>query len=604
MAEREFELATLLERWRAVADDLQWSSDYNELFRSDPPYDDWFVGGRLNLSTNCTDRHLAGRASQVAVHWEGEPGDRRQLTYAELHREVEQLTAALRGVGVEVGDRVALHLGWLPETVIAMLACARLGAEYTVIPVALPVEALALRLDDFRPRVLFTQDGGWRRGAILPLKARADEALEATSGVQHTVVVRRTGVKVDWFAGDLWYDELLTSRASDATGPTAVPSAHPFAAVYLANRRGRPVAVRHGTANLAVSALAIHQNGLASGDVFWCAGDISWLGAQAHGVFGPLLAGATALMYEGTLDVPDPSRTWQMVERYHVSSLITSPSIARALRGWSPAAPVRSTGSLRRMTTIGERLDSELRTWLGKVLGQHVTIADGWGQVELGGIVTLDRPVDADRLPDPGFAILDEAGSGVENGDAGEWVMLGPWAGGMRSVEVHGEDPTAAHWTRHPGHYATGDLARRNDFGGVDFLGRLDEVVSVSGQLVSLNEVRDVLLDHPFVAQAEVFERTDPRLGRSVAAAVVLNAGAPSDSSSLHEMQDWVRELLGGLSRPRALLVVDRFGSELEGAALRRALAVLSAAVDSEPLHVTWEQVLASSGHDGTARSV
>ncbi len=594
MAEREPAPQEMLDRWRSVADELQWSKPYTELLRPAPPYDDWFVDGTLNLSVNCTDRHLPERAGEIAIYWEGEPGDRRELTYQELHEEVVRLAGTLRGLGVGAGGRVALHLGWLPETVVAILACARLGAEYTVIPMALPVEALSLRLDDFRPRVLFTQDGGWRHGTILPLKARADEALEATSGVQHTLVVRRTGIQVDWFAGDCWYDELPV--ATEPLSPVDLGAAHPVVAVHLANRRGRPVAIRHGTANLAVAALATHRHGLAAGEVFWCAGDVSWLGAQVHGVFGPLLAGTSAVMYEGTLDVPDPARTWQMVERYQVSSLLTSPSILRSLRGWSLTAPAGSTGSLQRMTTLGERLDPDLRSWMATVLGDHVSVCDGWGQVELGGIVTFDSPADPDRLPQPGFAILDEHGAEVEDGVVGEWVMLNPWPGTMRSVQIHGDNPTAAHWTRHPGRYATGDLARRGPTGSLEFLGRLDEVVSVSGQLVSLNEVRDVLLDQPFVAAAEVFERTDPRLGRSVAAAVALDAGAPSDPASLRELQDWVRELLGGLSRPRALLVVDRFGTELEGTALRGALAVLSAASDTDPRHVTWEQVLGSAG--------
>lgn len=584
------------ERWRVVAEDLEWASPFTELFRTDPPLDDWFVDGTLNLSVNCIDRHLAAKRDQAAVYWEGEPGDRRELTYGELHEDVVRLAAALRSLGVGVGDRVALHLGWLPETVVAMLACARIGAEYTVIPVALPVEALALRLDDYRPRVLFTQDGGWRRGTILPLKARADEALEATTGVELTVVVRRSGVQVDWFTGDRWYHDVLASGRVETGTPTPVPSDHPALAVHLANRRGRPVSVRHGTANIAAAALAVHRHGLAGGDVYWCAGDISWLGAQAHGVFGPLLSGDSAVMYEGTLDVPDSARTWRVLERYQVSSLIASPSVVRTLRRWSLDAPAGGTGSLRRVTTLGERLDPDLRSWLITILGKDVVVADGWGQVELGGIVTIDRPADPARLPDPGFAILDERGHLVPDGVAGEWVMLDPWAGTMREVSVHGEDPIGAHWTRHPGHYATGDLARRTQPDGVEFLGRLDEVVSVSGQLVSLNEVRDVLLDQPFVSDAEVFERADPRLGRSVAAAVVLQDGAPSDAASLRELQDWVREQLGGLSRPHALLVVDRFGPEMAGTSLRRALAVLSAAVEGDPVHVTWEQVLASAG--------
>lgn len=594
MAEMVDRRAELLRRCQAVAEQLQWAHPYHALHRPEPPYDRWFLDGALNLCVNCTDRHLLDRAERVAVYWEGEPGDRRALTYGALHHDVVRLAGALRSLGIGAGDRVALHLGWLPETVTAMLACTRIGAHFTVIPVALPVEALSLRLDDFGPRILFTQDGGWRKGAILPLKARADEALEATTGVQHTVVVRRTGVQVEWFAGDRWYDELL-AESSGADDPAALPAEHPAVSAHLANRRGRPVSVRHGTANLAVEALALHRHGVAGGDVFWCAGDVSWLGAQTHGIFGPLLAGDSAVMYEGTLDVPDPSRTWQIVERYRVSSLMTSPSIVRTLRGWSLRA-LGDTSSLVRVTTLGERLDPELRTWLGDVLGRGVTIADGWGQLELGGIVTLDHPVAPERIPDPGFAILDEDGKPVADGVVGEWVMLSPWPGTMRGADAQDQAPTAAHWTRHPGYYATGDLARRNQDGAVEFLGRLDEVVSVSGQMVSLNEVRDVLLDQPFVREAEVFERADQQLGRSLAAAVVLAPDAPADPGSLRELQDCVRELLGGLSRPRVLLVVDRFGPELHGQELRRALAVLSVAAHTEPLHVTWEQVRAAIG--------
>jgi acetyl-CoA synthetase len=283
MAELPGTLSSAVARWGDVADDLEWSTPCTELFRADPPLDHWFVDGTLNLSVNCVDRHLTTRRDRVAVYWEGEPGDRRELTYGDLYSDVGRLAAGLQQLGVGVGDRVALHLGWLPETVVAILACARIGAEYTVIPVALPVEALALRLDDFRPQVLFTQDGGWRHGAILPLKARADEALEATTGVEHTVVVRRSGVQVDWFSGDRWYDDVLATAPAETRTPVPLPSDHPALAVHLANRRGRPVSVRHGTANIAAAALAVHRHGLAAGEVYWCAADVSWLGAQAHG---------------------------------------------------------------------------------------------------------------------------------------------------------------------------------------------------------------------------------------------------------------------------------------------------------------------------------
>ncbi|MFP5253279.1 MAG: AMP-binding protein [Actinomycetes bacterium] len=586
-----------LDGWARVAGSLTWTTPFTEVLRERPPYHDWFVGGRTNLALNCLDRHLdAGAGGRTAVLWEGEPGDRRELTYRELHEQTVRLAAALRTMGVGPGDRVALHLGWLPETVVALLAALRVGAEVTVIPVALPGEALALRLEAYAPRILFTQDGGWRHGAILPLKARADDALEATTGVQHTVVVRRTGVHVDWFEGDLWYDEVLDG--ADPVLGAAEPLASDATAVvaHLANRRGRPVAVRHGTGNLAVAALAVFEHGLADGDVFWCAGDVSWLGAQAHGVVGPLLAGACAVMYEGTLDVPDPARTWRLVERYQVSSLMTSPSIVRALRGWSLTAPAESTASLRRVTTIGERLDPDLRSWLRTALGSGVTLADGWGQLELAGIVTLDRPVHPDLLPDPGFAVVDQDGTEVPDGEAGQWVMLWPWPGTLRGVvAARDTDPTAYHWSSLPGRYASGDLARRLPDGQVEFLGRLDEVVSISGQLVSLNEVADALREQPFVQDAEVFERFDPTVGRSVAAGIVLAPDAPADDVTLRDLQDGVRDLLGGLSRPRSLVVVDRFGEELSPAARRAALAALATG-HTGVLRVTWEQVLAAAG--------
>jgi len=588
MADHDPALAPYLASWSEIAGSLTWDTPWSELFRERPPLHDWFVDGRLNLSVSCLDRHLADRGDRAAVLWEGEPGDRRVLTYRELHMNVVRLAAALRGLGVGQGDRVALHLGWVPEAVAAMMACARIGAEFTVIPVALPTEALAVRVDDFGPKVLFTQDGGWRHGAILPLKSRIDEALEASSGVEHTVVVRRTGVQVDWYEGDRWYDDLL--RAADPRNgePVALPAAHPVACAHLANRRGRPVAIRLGTANLAVVALANHLHVMGEGDVFWGAADISWLGAQAHGVVGPLLGGASTVMYEGTLDVPAPARTWQIIERYGVTAMLTSPSIVRALRGWSLTA-TGTTGSLRRLTTIGDRLDADLRLWLHDVLGDDVRVADAWGQLELGGIVTCDEP--AAQMPDPGFAIVDTEGVEVANGESGEWVMMRPWPGVLRDVEApNGTDPTSYHWERHPGVYSTGDVARRTVAGDVEFLGRLDEVISVSGQLVSLNEVRDVLREQPFVTDAEAFETTDQRLGRVVGAVVVLASEATPTVSTLRDLQDAARELLGGLSRPQRLLVVDRLGSELDPVTRRRALAVL--AHGHEHRIVAWDQVI------------
>ncbi len=589
--------------WAKVADELVWDKPWHVLCEPDGRLGRWFIGGRLNLSVNCIDRHLLERADQPVILWEGEPGDRRALTYAELHEEVCALAGALRGLGVGVGDRVALHLGWLPETVAVMLACARIGAVHTVLPTPLPPEALAERLDAFRPKVVFTQDGAWRHGTILPLKAHADEALAAVGGVECLVVVRRTGLDVAWYEGDRWLHELLASgrpgTPAPDTSPVPVDAEHHVLAVPLANRRGRPVSVLHGTANLLASAVAVHRYGLADPGVFWCAAEISWIGAQVHGVYGPLACGDPAVMFEGMLDVPTRRRAWDIVERYRVRTLITTPTVLRRLRGWSgrPPSPA-SVASLRRVVTMAESADEQLADWLTHEVGKgQITVADAWGQMELSGIASVDRPLDSDRLPDAGLAIVDEAMREVPDGERGELVVRQPWAGMLRDLEGPGSADTAQRRWRRPGVYSTGDMVRRRAAGRLEFLGRLDEVVSISGQLVSLNEVREVLTEHPFVEAAEVADRADPRLGQSLVAAVVLYSSARGldDTALARELFETVREVLGGLARPRALLLADRFGDDLPTPALRRALVALAASASETPVRVTWSQIQAAA---------
>lgn len=606
-----------LRPWAHVADALSWDRPWTDLYlttteteRHDGQGHDglqgrWFLGGRLNLSVNCVDRHLATRGEHPAMLWEGEPGDRRVLTYRELYDETCRLTRALRELGVTAGDRVALHLGWLPETVVAMLACARLGAVSTVLPTPLPVEALAERLEDFGPKVMFTQDGAWRHGTILPLKSRADEALTAVGGVEHTVVVRRTGVDVAWYEGDCWLHELLAGTRPEGDTPEPAPlsveAEHHLTVVSLPGRRGRPLSVVHGTANLLAAASALHAFGLSDGGVYWCAGDISWLGAQVHGVYAPLCAGDTAVMFEGTLDVPTPRRAWEIVGRYDVSTLVTSPSVLRQLRGWSRRPPAaRAVASLRRVVTLGESIEPALQTWVLEEVGRgRLTVGDAWGQAELGGIVCVDRPVAPGSMPDPGFDLLDEVGRPVPDGSVGELVMRRPWAGSLRAAEGAGTEDAARHWARHPGVYSTGDLARRTSDGSLTFLGRLDEVVNISGQPVSLSAVREVLLGHPFVIAAEVVERVDGRLGRSLAAAVVLEPDVAGDAALARDLLDAVREVLGGLARPRALIFLDRLGDDLPPPARRSALALLAGSVREEPVRMRWTQVLAAAQPQG-----
>lgn len=588
MPERVTSREAAIEAWRTEADHLTWLTPFHTLFEDNPPYHDWFVGGELNLSANCTDRHLADRADRVAFHWEGEPGERRSWTYRELHAETLRVASGLRRLGIGPGDRIALHVGWVPEAVALVLAAFRVGAEITVIPTVLPVESLSIRLADFGPKLLVTQDGGWRRGVVLPMKARADAAMEAVDGIEHTVVIRRTGMAVEWFEGDLWYDA-LTTDADDAE-PAALPAQHPAYAVYLANRGGEPVVIHLGAANVAVTTLANHRCVMSPADdeIFWCAAEVSWVGGQLYGILGPLLSGVTAVMYEGTLDFPDPARAWQIVERYGVTSLLSSPSVVAALRGWSLAAG-HDIATLGRVVTIGEPLDPRLREWLRDLLGPDAVLADGWGQMELGGIVNYDLP-EPTGLPYPGVTLLDEHGEQVRDGEPGEWALLHPWAGTMRSVEHSGVDPTAYHWERYPGRYATGDKARRRPDGTVEFLGRYDEVTSISGQLVSLTEVEQALLEHPFVNAAVAFEVIDTHLGRSVGAAIVLEPGAPEDDVTLREMQDSVRELLGGLSRPRTLVVLDHLEVEAVGPALNEVLAKVAAGT-TDAVRMPWSAV-------------
>ncbi|WP_122263002.1 acyl-CoA synthetase [Ornithinimicrobium cerasi] len=572
----------------------------------------WLPGATLNLSVTCLDRHLAERGDAVAIHWEGEPGDRRDLTYRELHEQVVTLARALTAMGVGPGDRVGLHLGWLPETVVAMLACARIGAVHSVLPSSLPPGPLADRLGLLDLQVLFTQDGAWRHGTVLPLKARVDDALSAVGSVQHTIVVRRTGMDVAWYEGDRWYHDVVAAeprpvrgesgRARHTPEPVALDASHPVASVPIANRGGQPVSVVHGTASVLANAIAVHGH-LRTGGPFWCAGDIAWAVTQFHAVYGPLAWGDASVMYEGTLDVPHHRRAWEIIRRYGVETLVTSPSVMRTIRGWSrDMRELTAAPSLRRIATAGEPVEDELGAWMLEAFGRDLEVLDAWGQLELGGVVRVTgrAPGEREPMPDCGMEVVDRTGNVVEDGVAGEVVLRRPWAGVMVGVDGSDEQDHWGHWERHPGVYATGDLASRAADGTVTFLGRADDVVSVSGQLVSLREVREVLVDHPFVAAARVSVRKDVELGRAIVAAVVLAedvGGGPDLDAVAVELMTAVREDLGGLARPRAVLVVDRFGEELGREAFSRAIAALATPDRAgTPRRVTWEQLVAASG--------
>jgi acetyl-CoA synthetase len=591
--------------WEQAAGLVEWDVPYEQLCVPDGHRNRWFVGGRINASTTCVDRHAAADPDRIAIRWEGEPGDSRLISYSELLDEVTALARALRGLGIEPGDVVALHLGGIPELVVALLACARIGAVHAVLPTPLPSEALADRLQGLAARVLMTQDGAWRRGTVLPLKRRADEALTAVAGIEHTIVVRRTGIDVAWYEGDRWYHDLVagTRNGTPGSGGEAVslPSDHPLLVMNLANRDGRPVVITHGVGPLLVAAATIHEWGVADGETLWCAGDVSWQGVASHGIYGPLARGATAVLYEGTLDVPTPARAWEMMRRHRVTTLMTTPSVLRTMRGWAAGLPdATAPDTLRRIVTFGEAADQSLRAWAATELGRPMPVADGWGQIELGGIAHLDAPLHPERLPTAGLCVVGPDGEQVPVGEAGELVLTKAWAGEMLPATGATARATDEHWTAHPGWYVTGDRVRRDPDGGFEFLGRTDEVVSLHGQLVSITEVKEALMGHPFVRLADVVERRDVGGGRYLAAAIVLDetqapiGDLPVIARDLHEA---VRDSLGGLARPRALLFVDRFGDELRGDERRRAIAALPLTDSPEPKVISWAQIVAAAEH-------
>jgi acetyl-CoA synthetase len=568
-----------LDVWARIGERLDWAHPPGATYSPEPgPRGTWFPDGRLNVTVNCLDRHLPERRDRVAFHWEGEPEDRRVLTYGQLATDACRFAAVLSSLGVRPGDRVALHMGLLPETVVAMLACARLGAVHVVMPAVLPAEALQERLANVHARVVITQDGAWRHGVILPLKSRADEAVAGLSSVEHTIVVRRTGMDVSWYEGDSWYHDLLQGVTADGGEPPAFPSEHPLCVGHIANRRVRPTGIVHGSANFLASLHALHTHAFGGEEnVFWFPSEIGWLAGQSHGIYGPLLVGGTGVLYEGMLDTPSHDRAWEIVERYRVGVLAATPSIIRSLRGWSGThLGDRDLSSLLRLITAGEALDEGLAGWLERELGgRGVQLLDGWGQTELTGIVTFNNPGD-DRLhvPDPGLDVVDGTGASLPDDEEGELVLRHPWPGTFVAVE---DDELASLrcFTRHPGSYATGDLARRRTNGTLEFLGRIDPVVSVSGQLVSLTEVQEALLEHPYVAQVVVAERPDRRLNTGIVALVEPTDDDVDRIRLAAELSDHIKETLGGLSRPRTIAYIERIPSGLSEDEVRWALRSL-----------------------------
>jgi len=556
-----------LTRWEQAANRLEWARPPDAVFDAEPaPRGSWLPGGTLNVAVNCLYRHLPARGDVVAFYWEGEPEDRREITYAQLAEDVRRFAAALRALGVVAGDRVALHMGLLPETIVAMVACAEVGAIYSILPAVLPPEAIQERLANMGARVVVTQDGAWRRGVILPLKARADEAVAAVSSVEHTIVVRRNGIDVSWYEGDRWYHEILLGDVTADPVPEAFPAEHPLCIAHLANRRERPTGIVHGSANFLIYLDELHSHLLGGADeVFWFPSEIGWLAPQSHGVFGSLLTGGTSVLYEGMLDTPSPARAWEIAQRYSVTVLAATPSLLRSLRSWAGAQlRPHDLQALRRMITAGEAIEPDLASWLKRELAPSpADLLDAWGQAELGGIVTFTRPGGA---PKPRLGIVDGDGAPVPDGTEGELVLRDPWPGTM--IGLVGDDLTSMRaFSEFDGVYATGDRAVRDPDGTLRFLGRIDRVMSVSGQLVSLTEVQEAILEHPFVRRA-VATGGDTGAPRGVVALIEPIEDVDRDRL-VKELNEHIESTLGGLSRPRTIVFAETVPEDISDEDLR-----------------------------------
>ena len=566
---------------------LRWQRPFEQVLDWQPPFARWFADGQLNVSDNCLDRHLeAGIGDKVAYHWIGEPGDTRTLTYADLHREVQQAANALLELGVRAGDRVAIYLPMIPELPIAMLACARIGAPHTVVFGGFSAEALASRMNDSQARLLITADGGWRRGKAVPLKPAADEALERTPSVERVLVVRRVGdaAPVEMREGrDAWWHELVP-RQSPSCPPAALDAEHMLFLLYTSGTTAKPKGIVHTTAGYLLGASVTHDwvFDLKPDDVYWCAADIGWVTGHSYIVYGPLANGATGVLYEGAPDTPSWERWWQIVEDYGVTILYTAPTAIRAFMKQGEELPARhDLSSLRLLGSVGEPINPEAWLWYREHIGGgRCPIVDTWWQTETGHIlitplpgVTTTKPGSA-AVPFPGIEadIVDATGGPVPRGEGGYLVLKRPWPGMLRGIYGDPARYKATYWSRFPGLYFAGDGARRDEDGDIWLLGRVDDVMNVAGHRISTIEVESALVDHAAVAEAAVVGKHDPVTGEAIFAFVITRAGVQTGEDLAGELREHVARVIGPIARPRYLVFTSDLPKTRSGKIMRRLL--------------------------------
>jgi acetyl-CoA synthetase len=602
--------------WGHIASDLHWFEPWKKVLDWDVPWAKWFVGGKTNLAYNCLDRHLdTWRKNKAAIIWEGEPGDIRTLTYQQLHSEVSKFANVLKKLGVKTGDRVAIYMGMEPELAIALLACARLGAPHTVVFGGFSSQALVDRINDSQAVCVITQDGSWRRGVEVKLKPAVDEALKQCPTVENSIVYRRTGSQQTMQPGrDHWWHELMEA-VNDNCPAVPLDSEHPLYLLYTSGTTGKPKGILHTTGGYSVSTYITSKwvFDLRDEDVYWCSADIGWVTGHSYVVYGPLQNGATILMYEGGPMHPQPDRFWDIIDRHKVTVFYTAPTAIRAFMRLGEGWPAKhSLKTLRLLGSVGEPINPEAWMWYRSVIGHNkCPIVDTWWQTETGAIMvsplpgaTPTKPGSCTKpLPGIKLEVVTREGDPVAPGSGGYLVIRRPWPSMLRTI--YGDDARyrEAYWSQIPGSYFTGDGARQDEDGYIWVMGRVDDVINVSGHRMSTMEVESALVAHPMVAEAAVVGRPDEIKGQGIAAFVTLQMGTPATEELKVELRNWVAKEIGSLAKPDEIRFTDSLPKTRSGKIMRRLLRELAAGGEVKGDTTTLEDlgVLASLRQDDEA---
>ena len=572
--------------WAEQAERLRWTKPWDQVLEWDLPFAKWFVGGQLNVSDNCLDRHVdAGGGDKVAYHWEGEPGDTRTITYEQLRDDVARFANALKSIGVQRGDRVNIYMGMVPELPVAMLACARLGAAHSVVFGGFSADALRDRINDAEAKVLITQDEGWRAGKVVPLKKNADDAVSGTPTIEKVVVLRRTGNDVPWTDDrDVWWHDLVEGQSADCP-PEAMDAEDLLYLLYTSGTTAKPKGIMHTTGGYLTGVSTTHRLVFdlhPDTDVYWCAADIGWVTGHSYIVYGPLANHATSILYEGAPNFPDKDRWWEIVEKYKVTILYTAPTAIRTFMKWGTDWPEKhDLSSLRLLGSVGEPINPEAWIWYQtNIGGGRCPVVDTWWQTETGMIMITPLPgaiatkPGSATFPFPGVDadIVDNDGSSVGIPGGGYLVLRKPWPAMLRGIYGDPERYKQTYWSRFEGRYFAGDGAKRDDDGYFWLLGRVDDVMNISGHRISTTEVESALVDHNDVAEAAVIGKVDETTGQQIVAFVTLKGNVEAADDTTEVLREHVARKIGKLARPTTIIFTPDLPKTRSGKIMRRLL--------------------------------